>query len=135
MLKIEEGKELKMENVLSFRKKMTQPEVQKEMTKVGRFLQDKGVKKKGPLVTTTYAIKEIDGQPMLDMEILIPMDKEIKLVGEYNFKKVIHLLNAVYTRYKGNPQQLDNVYKELMKYINEHNLQQITSGYRCVYRC
>ena len=37
MAEIKTEKELKLENVLSLRKKMTQPEMQQEMMKIGKF--------------------------------------------------------------------------------------------------
>lgn len=38
MFNIEIGKELKLNNIISLRKKMTQEEVEKEMIKIGDFL-------------------------------------------------------------------------------------------------
>ena len=129
MAQIETGKELKLDNVLSLRKKMTQMEIQQEMMKIGKFFEEIGIKKNGPVVTATFAMEQNGGQPLLDMEILIPMDKKVSLDGEYILKEKFHLVNAVYAKHIGNPNLLQNTYNQLMAYINDNKLHQITVAY------
>lgn len=126
---VEAGKEFKLENVLSLRKKMTQEEINSEMIKIGKFLQDNGVTKSGPVVNTTFAIETQNGQSILDIEILVPLDKKVELTGEYTFKPVFRIVNAVYARHEGNPVTLQNTYNDMLAYINQNKLQQITAGY------
>lgn len=126
MAVIQSGKELLMENVLSFRKKMTQEEIQHEMVKIGEFFKNNGINKSGCIASTTYSI---DSDGKLDMEILVPMDKLVDLPSEYKLKPVFKLVNSVYARHEGNPVNLKNVYNEMLAYIKENNLQQITTGY------
>ena len=114
---IQIGKELKMENILSLRKKMTQEEMQKEMVKIGQFFEANGIKKSGYITTTTYSRYIQDGT--LDMEILVPMDKLVDLPSEYRLKSVFKLVNAVYARHEGNPANLQNVYNEMLAYIRK----------------
>lgn len=131
MLNIETGKELKLDNIVSLRKKMTQEEVQKEMIKIGMFLNENNLKKNGPVITATFNVEMNVGQAIMDMEILIPVDREVELsnISKYKFKKIFHLVNAVYARHIGNPMLLQNTYNEIMDYINKNNLQPITAGY------
>ena len=75
---IEQGRELRIENVLSLRKKVVQNELNNEMAKIGIFLNDNSLKKVGPIVTATFAVDAVNGQPLLDMEILVPIDKTIE---------------------------------------------------------
>lgn len=131
MLAIETGKELIMRNVLSVRRKMTQNNMQEEMSKIGQFFENNGIKKTGPIVTTTFGIEK-DGT--IDMEILVPMSKIIDVPSEYRFKQIFKLENAVYVRYEGNPKFLQSVYNEMISYIHENNLQQITTGYNVTVR-
>lgn len=126
---MEVGKEFKIENVLSLRKKMNQAEIQQEMMSIGKFLEQNSLKKNGPIVTATFAIEESDGQPLLDMEILVPIDKPAELSSKYKLKDVFHLMNAVYARHEGNPNSLQNTYNELNQYICEKGLQPITVAY------
>ncbi len=126
---VESGKEFIMENVLSLRKKMTQRQLDQEMEKIGEFLQSNGATQAGPIVTVTFSIETKNEEPLLDMEILVPMDKELELSGDYVFKPLFKVTNAVYARHKGNPAKLQNTYNEMLSFIQENNLQQITVGY------
>ncbi|MGB3973081.1 MAG: DUF5085 family protein [Peptococcia bacterium] len=129
MINIETGKELILKNCLSYRKKATPIEIQGSLGKISNYLKDNNIKKDGPIVTTTFAVEQVDNQQLIDMEFLIPTDRVVNLPDEYQFKKEFRLVNALYTRYQGNPQMIENVYNELMKYINDNNLQQITGAY------
>ena len=126
---IELNKSIRLENLLSLRKKMTQQQINEEMMKIGKHLQDNDIKKNGPIVTATFAVEEANGQPLMDMEILVPLDKKAALPDEYRFKLVFHLVNAVYVRHIGNPALLQNTYSELMGFVSENNLQPITAAY------
>ena len=126
---VEEGKSIRLENVLSLRKKMAQTEINTEMMKIGRFLNDNGLRKSGPIITATFAVDTADGQPLVDMEILVPIDRAIEPFGGYGFKKVFHLVNAVYAKHMGNPALLQKTYNEILEHIRDNNLQQITAGY------
>jgi effector-binding domain-containing protein len=129
MCEFKEGRELKLENVLSLRKKMTQNEIQQEMIQIGNFMQQNNLKKSGPVVTTTFAIEQNGTSPLLDMEILVPLDKDIPLPEQYRMKKLFHLKNAVYARHEGNPQLLQNTLNSMVQYIQNNKLQQITPAY------
>ncbi|RJE89061.1 AraC family transcriptional regulator [Paenibacillus sp. 1011MAR3C5] len=126
---VETGREFKIENVLSLRKKMTQQEIQQEMMNIGKLLEQNGLKKNGPIVTATFTIEQSNEQQLLDMEILVPLDKPAKLHGIYKFKDVFHLVNAVYARHEGNPNTLQNTYNEIDQYTRENALQLITVAY------
>ncbi|MDB5054510.1 MAG: hypothetical protein JWM44_2560 [Bacilli bacterium] len=128
-IQIETGKELRFENVASFRKKMRQLEIQAEVEKFVQSLKDGGAKKNGPMISATFVAEEIDGDQVLDMEFLFPVDRKVDLPQEYQWKPVFHLVNAVYTRHAGNPTDLQNTYTELMTYIQENQLHQITVAY------
>lgn len=128
-MNVEYGKEFRLQNVLSLRKKMTQQQINEEMIKIGKLLQDNEAKKQGPIVTVTFAIENVNGNQVLDMEILVPIDKKLDLPREYTLKSVFKILNAVYARHTGNPATLQNTYNEMLAFIQQNNLQQITAGY------
>src|SRR5690554_5884967 len=118
-----------MENLLSLRKKLKQSEIVHEMQKIGEYFQKNKIKKVGPIVNTTFNIENVNGEQLLDVEILVPMNKKYDLIGEYKFKEKFHLLNAIYTSHKGNPALLQQTYDLLFQYIQKNNLQQITPAY------
>ncbi len=129
MTNVETGKELKLSNVLSLRKKLSQQDISFEMIEIGKFLMERNITKTGPIVTVTYAIENQNGQPILDMEMLVPIDRNVDLPDKYKFKPLIHLVNAVYARHQGNPSTLQNTYNDIMAYIQNNRLHQITSAY------
>lgn len=129
MVKIEEGKELKMKNVLSLRKQLTQLEIQQELKEIGQVLKEVDVKLDGNLVTTTFDVQTVDGDQVFDTEILVPIDRKVTLPEKYNFKKEFILANAIYVSYQGNPSNMTNTLNEMLDYINKNGYQQITSAY------
>jgi len=128
-IEIKKNKELKMENVLSLRKKLKQDELNNEINIIQNFFIDNKIKRGGPLVTAIFNVEQVNGEQIIDIEILVPMDKKNVLPEKYNFKENFHLTNAVYARHEGNPAFLQQTYNELIKFINDNNLQQITSAY------
>ncbi|MGI6621875.1 MAG: AraC family transcriptional regulator [Acetivibrionales bacterium] len=129
MIKVNKDCEYKMENVLSIRKKMTQQEIQQTLSDMGNVIATLGVNKNGPLVTTTYSMEQTPTGPILDMEILVPLDKEVTVSEPYILKPLFHLKYAVHARHEGNPQLLQNTLNQMMTYIQENKLTQITSVY------
>ena len=129
MIEIKTDCEYSMENVLSIRKKMTQQEIQQELMSIGKLISDLGAKKAGSLVTSTFGMEQSGTGPVLDMEILVPLDKEVNVPAPYIFKKLFHLKYAVYARHEGNPQFLQNTLNQMMEFIKANKLVQITSVY------
>lgn len=121
--------EYKMENVLSIRKKMTQQEIQKTLSDIGNVIATLGANKNGPLVTSTYAMEQTLTGSILDMEILVPLDKEVTVQEPFIQKPLFHLKYAIHARHEGNPQLLQNTLNQMMAYIKENKLTQITSVY------
>lgn len=129
MAVVECKKSMRVENVRSLRKKMAQPDVNTEVMKIQQFFKAQGIKKNGSLMTTTFSVEMLNGQSLMDMEILVPMDKTTDLPPEYKLKPLFQLVNAVYARHKGNPANLQNTYNEMTQYMTQNNLKPITTAY------
>jgi effector-binding domain-containing protein len=129
LIEVNKNCELTMKNVLAIRKKMGQQEIQQTLVGMGNIIKDLGANKSGTVVTTTYAVEQAATGPMLDMEILVPLNKEVTVSEPYIFKPLFHLKYAVYARHEGNPQLLQNTLDQMMAYIQENKLTQITSVY------
>ena len=129
MIKVNKNCEYKMENVLSIRKKMTQQEIQQTLSDMGNVIKTLSANKNGSLVTTTFGVEQTPTGSILDMEILVPLDKEVTVQAPYIFKPLFHLKYAIYARHEGNPQLLQNTLNQMMAYIKENKLTQITSVY------
>lgn len=126
---IKENQELIIENVLSFRGKVTQQQMQEEMMKIGQVLQRLEVQKNGPLTTATYSIEQVENEQLMDIEILVPLNKKVELPKEYTLKPIINIVNALSIRHEGHPIKLHETMNRLNEFIVEHKKQVITATY------
>ncbi|MDR0380984.1 MAG: AraC family transcriptional regulator [Oscillospiraceae bacterium] len=124
-----EHQELHMSNVLSFRKKMTQSVLQAEVTRVGQLVAESGHLPAGPTVTATYSVEQQVGGPVLDFEMLIPLDKPFTPPEGCVCKPVFKLTNAVSIRHIGNPAMLQETVSVLLAYLRQHAIQTVTPAY------
>jgi phosphoheptose isomerase len=62
---------------------MTQQEIQQTLADMGNVIKSFGANKNGSLVTTTFGIEQTPTGPVLDMEILVPLDKEVTIQEPY----------------------------------------------------
>lgn len=129
MHEIIENAKLEMKNVLSYRTKATQQELVQVSKEIEELLKRSGTKRNGPSVSATFAVDTTGVEPILDIEILIPIDKTISVPTPYSIKPVFRLKNAVKIRHYGNLTLLQNTANELMAYIKGKCLVPITAGY------
>lgn len=125
MTTIKANQALEINNVLCFRGKVKQNELDKLGNNMVAKINEAGAMKAGNPITATFGI---EGE-YLDVEILQPIDRNTGNIGEYRFKEKIKIVNAVVASYKGNPIGLQGACNELNQYIIEKQLQPITVGY------
>lgn len=125
MTTIKVNQELEINNVLCFRGKVKQNELDKLGNNMVAKINEVGAMKAGNPITATFGIEG----DYLDVEILQPIDRNTGNIGDYRFKEKIKIVNAVVASYKGNPIGLQGVCNELNQYIIEKQLQPITVGY------
>ena len=130
MLEIRENEQLTIKNVVSYRTKVKQEEMGKVGKAVEQYILELGAIRVGNPITTTYSV---DGM-MIDIEILMPIDKIVETKGDYVFKKEFKIVNAVVVSYRGNPSRLQEACDVLNNYIIENGLQPITTGYNVTKR-
>lgn len=123
-----------MENVISYRAKMTQKEMNIAMNRLMTLIKDNGLVKNGYITTSTFSIEKAGNTELVDIEILCPVDKICRLPKEYTFKPVFRLANAVKITHKGDPVNLQETANLLISYINENKLTPITSMYNVTVR-
>lgn len=129
MHEISEGNILELRNLISYRNKITQQQMAAIMNEMNEIISSNGAVKTGNPISTTFSVENNLSQPMMDIEILIPLNKTIPVPSGYSFKPIFRLNNAVKVRHTGNPATLQQSADELMKYISEKKLMPITSGY------
>jgi effector-binding domain-containing protein len=123
-----ENQELRLNNLISLRKKMTQQDMPSEIATLEQYLKDYGATKTGPIITSTFSIVQAI-VPTMDMEILIPIDKEIEESEVFKLKREFILTNAIKAIHKGNPMMLQNTFNEINSYMQLNSLQPISSAY------
>lgn len=123
---IEKNKQYIIENVLSMRKLITQAEIQTEMVRLHQFILQNDLKPTGPVVTSTYGVKEQESGQCVDFEINIPVNKKIALDNTgYCFKDELAIRNALYYRHNSiNPVVIQNSMREIKQYIKDNNLRE-----------
>lgn len=125
MLDIKENQELNMANVLSFKGKIRQMELENIGKEMELYIHNSGAKRVGNPITATHGIEN----DVIEVELLVPIDMRIASTDRFTFKNQIKIVNAVVASYKGKPMGLQETCNQLNKYIMEHGLQPITVGY------
>ena len=125
MSEIKTNQELEVKNVLAFRGKIKPQELDGIVKDMEYKMKSVGAERIGNPITATYTVEK-DG---IDVEVLLPINKEMDDIGAYKYKERIKIVNAVLLSYKGNPTGLQNACNELNQYMAEHQLQPITVGY------
>ena len=126
---INEGQELRMKNVLSYRAKITQTEFNNAGLAINKFIEDGGFKKTGPTVSVTFSIEQQGADHIMDTEILIPLDKEFNPPDGCTKKPEFYLTNALAIKNIDSLVMVQKAYEVLSDYIARQNLQAITSAY------
>lgn len=65
---------------------MSVPETHNQMKKIDLFLKENSITKNGPSVTTTYSAEIVNGEQIIDMEILLPISDPDKVKEPYTLK-------------------------------------------------
>ena len=125
MLEIKEKQELNVANVLSYKGKVKQAELENVGKEMESYIQNVGAKRVGNPIVATYAIEGAT----VDVELLMPIDMIINSKDKFVFKNQIKIVNAVVAAYKGHPIGLQDTCNQLNQYIMEHKLQPVTVGY------
>lgn len=125
MLEIKENQELNVTNLLSYRGKLKQTELENIGKEMESYIQNAGTKRVGNPITATY---ELEGDE-IDIELLMPIDKSIESMDKFDFKNQIKIVNAVVASYIGHPMGVQDACNQLNQYIMERRLQPITVGY------
>ncbi len=126
-MEIENHQEVKLHNLLSYRHKIKEEDIDNEFAEMATFIDENDLNQVGGIITTVHKLdRESD---LLDMEIMIPIENSTDNLSKYTIKPVFHLINALYLSYQGNPSDLSNAHQKIFKYVAANKLQPITPLY------
>lgn len=98
------------------------------MNNIESFIKENNLAVVGPKISTTYSVTQVIN-PTMDIEFLIPVDKEFNETDIYMLKKEFKLSNCLKVSHNGNPMNFQNTLINLQKYIQDNKLVPISSLY------
>ena len=126
---VEEGQQLLLRNVLSFRKNLDQQSLIEISKIIDEIIAKNEARKDGSVVTVTHNVTVENGQQFIDIELMLPLDKEIVVPNEFVFLPEFSLRDAFKIRIVGSPQQMQDAVGILKEYIQNKNLKPSTPLY------
>ncbi len=129
MSSISDGQQFDVKNLISFRGKLKQEELQSVMLRMKSYADVQGAKVVGGPISVTYGVEQTKDGMVADAEIMMPLDKEISGTEEFVWKEQIFLANAVKLKYAGSPAMFQSACNEMNAYMQEKKHVPITAGY------
>ena len=127
---IETNQELKLKKLLYFKGRIPQSEIENEIEKIKSFLDEKEISIIGPKISSINSIDDKNpSMPIVNFELLYPIDKPFTKTEKYKFKRKFELENCLKIHIKDT---LENIQQELVKldeYIINSNLKLTTNLY------
>ena len=138
-MEFKENQIFEMKNVLSFRGKITQKILIDKRTEIDKLIKEFGAHAVHPPVTASFGVDHSSGEPVMDLEILIPLDKDVshevlvKQIPGYRFKPLFRITNAVMLHNTGAGISIEESIKKLYSYISSRNMRPLTSLYNITF--
>ncbi len=120
---------LSLENVLVYRGELTPQSSIELLNKLDLVLQQNGAQKSGGTITVTHDVRVENGQQVINLEMLIPLDKAIVPTDGFSFLPIYMVKNALKVSVIGNPQQLEAAMQKIAEHMNENSLTPNTPPY------
>ncbi|MEG0960970.1 MAG: hypothetical protein RSE60_07775 [Erysipelotrichaceae bacterium] len=105
-------------NLCRFRGLITPSHLEEYKDKLLKRIEQQAGVTTGEIITVTYGVNE----DQIDMEILIPCDKEINLVEPFSFEKKRIIENCLRIRYFGYIDSIKNEVDEINQYFAQNCL-------------
>jgi len=115
-MEILSGQELKIQNLISFRKNAQAPELGQHTNKLLAYINEQGANRTGGNISAKHNMQG----GILDIEMFFPIDKEIPSTEDFVFVAELHLQNCVKITHKGNPQLLQGTAEKLKQFIQSN---------------
>lgn len=117
-----------IDNLVTHSGRFTVADFQRTLLNITNSYKDYSISNGEYVITTTRAIEVVNGEQVLDVEILFPISYRIPIEEPYVFKSKIKITNALYQKVT-DITQLQDVLNQMNQYILDNKLQPITSAY------
>ncbi|MBB2184643.1 hypothetical protein H0486_17375 [Lachnospiraceae bacterium MD1] len=117
-----------LNNLVSISGKYKAAEVQNLLIDLVKTYKDYSVANGDYVITTTKSIEIVNGEQILDVEVLIPVLYRIPVEEPYVFKNTLKLSNALYTK-TTEITRIQEAIDTVNQYILDQRLQPITTAY------
>lgn len=125
---IELEQKFEIENIITRRRDVNVYEFQNSIIKMindySKYLTNNDIY----AITSTHSVKMVNGEQILDTEIIIPISEERVLEETDIFKPKLKIANALHKRVE-DVTKLQDALQEINNYLSSNEIQQITSGY------
>lgn len=120
-----ENQRLEIPNVISFRAKMSINDFNNRVIEFQNYIRDNNLQETGYRFSSVYSL---EGE-YIDMEVFVSVDRKINVPDIYNFNENFVLENALKYKVIGNPNNNQEKFNELKKYIDENGFIQKSPVY------
>ncbi len=131
-----ENQYISFSNLLRFRGKVTQKENINIQTKIQEILKLNNIDKpSNETITATYSVELQDGDQLIDIEMLIPVNKEISNFNNYegfSYLPELVINNAIKLCFYGNQGDLQFSMQRLINHIKDNNVKVNTPLYTVI---
>ncbi|HEX3038480.1 MAG TPA: hypothetical protein VHO94_05765 [Oscillospiraceae bacterium] len=125
------NKQLRIRQALYFRKKLHPQEMNEEMKRISSFLKEKSIEHTWLIVSSNLIAEQTTSGYVIEIEIICPIEGEFQSNERYHYLENVLVDNALYVRYDGEEDHLQEAYEELSVYMKLNQLTPIESAY-CV---
>ncbi|MDF2870920.1 MAG: AraC family transcriptional regulator [Anaerocolumna sp.] len=115
-------------DLISYSGRFTATEFQKKIIEMVNNYKDIALRSGEYMITVTKSVEFVNGEQVMDVEILLPVNCRITATHPYRFKDKLRLTNALLVNVT-KLSYLQETLEQVDSYIMEHKLKPITSAY------
>jgi len=118
-----------VEHLLSYRTRVDSKDLNDMLQYSQHSLGIFGLTLSGDIILNISELITAEERQIYGVEILFPVDKAFKSQGQYIYKPMFKLVNAVSTRFYSSYTRLPEVKEKFYSFMKEHSMQPITDIY------
>ncbi len=115
-----------MKNVLYYKAWVTPKNSDEHFRKMNCLIDDRRAKKVGSIIIVSNAVKNKEGEALIEIEVFVPLDKKIVVTNEFKFISKMIVMNAIKIRIEGGFVEWQRATNVISEYIRSSNLQPTT---------